>query len=45
MSDAIKVKNKKSRRKRKASMRICPNCSKVMIGDRKNCPSCGFILF
>jgi hypothetical protein len=45
MSDAIKVKNKKSRRKRKASIRICPNCSKVMIGDRKNCPSCGFILF
>ena len=33
------------RKKRKISVKICPNCSKIMIGDKKNCPSCGFVLF
>jgi hypothetical protein len=38
-----KSKNKKKRRK--ASVTICPNCSKIMVGDKKKCPSCGFSLF
>ncbi|MFW9969525.1 MAG: hypothetical protein ACFFDF_04940 [Candidatus Odinarchaeota archaeon] len=38
-----KSKNKKKRRK--SSVTICPNCSKVMLGNKKNCPSCGFALF
>ena len=32
-------------RKRTSHIKICPNCSKIMIGDKKNCPSCGFSLF
>ncbi|MHA1884153.1 MAG: hypothetical protein ACW96S_03810 [Promethearchaeota archaeon] len=32
-------------RKKTSHIKICPNCSKIMIGDKKNCPSCGFSLF
>ncbi len=39
----IKKKNKKKRKK--ISVTICPNCSKIMVGDKKNCPSCNFALF
>ncbi len=35
----------KKKKKRKTNVNICPNCSKIMIGDKKNCPSCGFVLF
>ncbi|MFX1419463.1 MAG: hypothetical protein ACFE9N_11135 [Promethearchaeota archaeon] len=38
-----KAKSKKKRRK--ANVTICPNCSKIMVGEKKNCPSCGFSLF
>jgi hypothetical protein len=38
-----KVRSKK--KKRKSTVKICPNCSKIMIGDKKNCPACGFTLF
>ena len=34
-----------TRRRKKPSVKICPNCSKIMMGDKKNCPSCGFVLF
>ena len=34
-----------ARRRKKPSVKICPNCSKIMMGDKKNCPSCGFVLF
>ena len=37
--------DEKVRKRRKATVKICPNCSKIMIGDKKNCPSCGFVLF
>lgn len=30
---------------RKISINICPNCSKFMVGEKKNCPLCGFVLF
>ena len=33
------------RKRRKANVNICPNCSKIMMGDRKKCPSCGFVMF
>ncbi|MFX1387663.1 MAG: hypothetical protein ACFE9M_10650 [Promethearchaeota archaeon] len=33
------------RKRRKVSIKICPNCSKIMFGDKKNCPSCGYTLF
>ncbi|MHA2123209.1 MAG: hypothetical protein ACW990_18585, partial [Promethearchaeota archaeon] len=32
-------------RKRTSLIQICPNCSKMMLGDKKSCPSCGFSLF
>ena len=38
-------KSKSKKKRRKASVTICPNCSKIMVGDRKTCPSCGFSLF
>lgn len=37
--------NEEIRKKRKTLVKICPNCSKIMMGDKKNCPSCGFVLF
>ncbi|MFX1426291.1 MAG: hypothetical protein ACFFBE_07550 [Promethearchaeota archaeon] len=37
--------DEETRRKRKSLVKICPNCSKIMMGDKKNCPSCGFVLF
>ena len=39
----VEVKEKK--KKRKANVNICPNCSKIMMGDKKKCPSCGFVMF
>ena len=33
------------KKKRKANVSICPNCSKIMMGDKKKCPSCGFAMF
>lgn len=41
----IAESKKKKKRKRKANVNICPNCSKIMMGDKKKCPSCGFSLF
>ncbi|MFW9829532.1 MAG: hypothetical protein ACFFEY_18305 [Candidatus Thorarchaeota archaeon] len=38
-------KARSKKKKRKSTVKICPNCSKVMIGDKKNCPACGFTLF
>ncbi len=38
-------KSKSKKKRRKATVTICPNCSKIMVGDKKNCPSCGFSLF
>ncbi|MBY8984225.1 MAG: VWA domain-containing protein [Candidatus Lokiarchaeota archaeon] len=34
-----------NKKKRKANVSICPNCSKIMMGDKKKCPSCGFAMF
>jgi hypothetical protein len=39
------TKNKRKKKRGKTSVTICPNCSKIMVGDKKNCPSCGFSLF
>ncbi len=36
---------KKKKKKKKAFISICPNCSKIIIGDKKKCPKCGFNLF
>jgi len=36
---------KKKRKKKKALVKICPNCSKLIMGDKKTCPTCGFNLF
>ncbi|MFX0024009.1 MAG: vWA domain-containing protein [Candidatus Hermodarchaeota archaeon] len=38
-------KRKSKKKGRKSSVTICPNCSKIMVGDKKKCPSCGFTLF
>jgi len=38
-------KTQKKKKRKKVSVTICPNCSKIMVGDKKNCPSCGFSLF
>ncbi len=45
MMETKKGEPKKIVQKRRVSVKICPNCSKIMMGDRKNCPSCGFVLF
>ncbi|MFW9901332.1 MAG: vWA domain-containing protein [Candidatus Thorarchaeota archaeon] len=31
--------------KKRSHVNICPNCSKIIMGARKSCPSCGFVLF
>ncbi len=45
MVEARKPQPKEEIKIKKVSVHICPNCSKIMMGDRKNCPSCGFVLF
>ncbi|MFX1480917.1 MAG: hypothetical protein ACFFCI_22760, partial [Promethearchaeota archaeon] len=30
---------------RRIHINICPNCSKFIVGEKKNCPLCGFELF
>ena len=45
MIQAKEAKPQRIEKKRKTSVTICPNCSKIMMGDKKNCPSCGFVLF
>ncbi|MBA7517741.1 hypothetical protein ES705_09795 [subsurface metagenome] len=45
MVEARKSQPKEEIKRKKVSVHICPNCSKIMMGDRKNCPSCGFVLF
>jgi hypothetical protein len=45
MVEVRKTKPEEKKRKRKSLVNICPNCSKIMMGRRKNCPSCGFVLF
>jgi len=45
MVEARKSQPKEEIKIKKVSVHICPNCSKIMMGDRKNCPSCGFVLF
>ncbi|MFW9873112.1 MAG: hypothetical protein ACFFG0_08435 [Candidatus Thorarchaeota archaeon] len=42
----IDIQARKSREKaRRISINICPNCSKFIVGNKKNCPSCGYALF
>jgi hypothetical protein len=43
--ESIESKGRGKKRKRGSSVKICPNCSKIMIGDKKHCPSCGYTLF
>ncbi|MFX0083514.1 MAG: hypothetical protein ACFE94_17340 [Candidatus Hodarchaeota archaeon] len=45
MVEARKLQPEVKKRRKKVAVNICPNCSKIMMGDRKNCPSCGFVLF
>jgi hypothetical protein len=45
LANEIKLKSRTKKKKRKASVIICPNCSMIMVGDKKNCPFCGFSLF
>jgi len=43
--DEKKVKSKSRQDKKIKHVNICPNCSKIIMGARKQCPSCGFALF
>jgi len=36
---------RKKKKRKRAMVNICPNCSKIMMGSKKKCPSCGFVLF
>ena len=45
MIETRTVRPQTEKKKRKSSVTICPNCSKIMMVDKKNCPSCGFVLF
>ena len=38
-------KDRSKRKRRRVLIKICPNCSKIMVGDKKKCPSCGYTLF
>jgi hypothetical protein len=33
------------KKKKKVTISICPNCSKIMKAGKKKCPSCGFVFF
>ncbi|MFW9894362.1 MAG: vWA domain-containing protein [Candidatus Thorarchaeota archaeon] len=39
------IREKDKKKRKKSNVNICPNCSKIMMGDKKNCPSCGFVMF
>ena len=42
----VNVQAEESREKaRKIHINICPNCSKFLVGQKKNCPLCGYELF
>lgn len=43
--EAEEVKIQPTETKKREHINICPNCSKIIMGARKNCPSCGFVLF
>ena len=43
--DEKKVKSKSRQEKKSKHVNICPNCSRIIMGARKQCPSCGFVLF
>jgi len=36
---------KKRKKKKKTFVSICPNCSKIIVGNKMKCPACGFNLF
>ncbi len=38
-------KSKKKKKRKKSIVKICPNCSKLIMGEKILCPSCGFTLF
>ncbi len=40
-----KVEEPIKKKKRKVTVSICPNCSKIMKVGKKKCPSCGFVFF
>jgi len=35
----------KKKKKRRVTISICPNCSKIMKVGKKKCPSCGYVFF
>jgi len=41
----VEIKESSQKRVLQKKIIICPNCSRIMIGDKKKCPSCNFILF
>ncbi|MHA2392363.1 MAG: hypothetical protein ACXAEX_10335 [Promethearchaeota archaeon] len=43
--ESKRLEVQKGGKSRMGSVRICPNCSKIMIGNKKKCPSCGYIMF
>lgn len=46
MAIAIRAQlESKEEKKKRSSVKICPNCSKMVKGNKKKCPSCDFILF
>ncbi|MFX1371740.1 MAG: hypothetical protein ACFFCE_07755 [Promethearchaeota archaeon] len=45
MAIAIRAQLEPEQDNKKPSVKICPNCSKIIKGDKKKCPSCDFLLF
>ncbi|MFX0176642.1 MAG: hypothetical protein ACFE85_10475 [Candidatus Hodarchaeota archaeon] len=37
--------SKEKKEKKRAQIKICPNCSQIIKKERKNCPFCGFSLY
>lgn len=44
-AEEVKIKPLIRETKKRSHVNICPNCSKIIVGARKSCPSCGFVLF
>ena len=41
----IEIRESSQKRVLQKKIIICPNCSRIIQGDKKKCPSCNFILF
>jgi len=41
----VEIKEESKKRITQKKVTICPNCSKIILGDKRKCPTCGFKFF